>query len=375
MAGLLTAIVFSAVWTLVESLFYPFFKIPVVGPWIQNVVTDAGNNLLNSLQPAGPGVSDWFITIAETPGRAIQYTNWTVSAHRAHISYVVYNLLPTYYNAAIDYARNSVDGVYAWINNYVFSDINSLWSYASGIANALNIWVNYLQTIMNQYYESSLQYAYSLYQQNLNYIIYLYNQSIAYTYNTAETLLKYINDTRNAIEGDIHNVKLTLEFELAAATTLITTVVIPGAIAAFKAEQTVEIAAGMDELWPLVAKSTDVSAGLLAVRHPTVAARAIALPPEPVPGIGGAVEALSASASYQSAVTESIITPMMNNLEQFGEDLTSLKGIIPTVIIGGLTVAAIADPKDTADFVATWFFESFSDIMTGIAETIGIGAK
>lgn len=375
MAGQFTAEIFSVAWVLVTSLFYPFFRIPIVGGWIQSIVADANNNLLNALQPAGPGVVDWWITLAETPGRGIQYTRWALEAHKGWIKWIVYQVIPDWFNGAIRYTTDAINGVYWYLHAYIEPYLDSLQWQINNTNYVLMLWVHYLDNEIVSYFNVSIDYTNQVYYTLQNYANYLYNQSIEYTYNVSQEIVAYIRTVRDELLSEIADTKRVLQFELAAAVTFITTVFVPAAIAAFKLEQTEEIAVGMDALWPLVAKSMDMSALAIVLRHPTVAARAALIPPEPVPGIGGAVEALTSALSFQSAVTESITTPMATNLEQFGEDIHGLGVLIPTVILGGFTAAAIAEPKGTAHVAAEWLFESINDILNEVAEDVGIATK
>lgn len=348
--------------------------IPVAGGWLQGVVNGALNNLVNATVNAQPGASDWLITIAESPGRAVEYTRIATVNHRAQIHWINDQQLPSYYNSAIQFARDSVNGVYWYIGQYVWPRFENDEYYTSTIVNALNYDVNYLNNMIVNWFNSAISYTNSVESYLYNYDNYLYNQAIAYTYNFGMSVYNWAKQRTDDLQSQINSLRFWTEAQLAALSLFITTIAIPGAIAAFKAEQTAEIALGMDELWPLVAKSVDVSAAQIALTKPTIALRAVAVPPEPVPGIGGAVEALTAATSYHAALSEGVTVPLWNKLHTFADDISGLPALVELVILGGFTTAAITAPEATATVVAHVLANPLDTMLTDALKLIGLAA-
>jgi hypothetical protein len=374
MSGLFFLLFNSVIWAVADVIRRAISWIPFgVGNNLANAVVDIANNIINGFSPGAPAATAWFNSIAGTTYWVARNTREATTAHSWRLNYIGYTLVVLYYNAAVQYAFNAVSGVYNYISQWVWPNINSLWNYASSIASTLNAWVGYLQARIQDNFNFLLYLVDSDYQATIRYANIVYTYAIMYTNQVRDILNVSIRDVFDRVESDISNLNMRVQAEFAALTVFMTTVFVPQALALFKAEQTAEIAAGMDPLWPLVSKATTVTAGLLATSLPAVAIRAAAVPAEPVPGVGGEAEALAAAHAFTTALGEHAVAPLWRNLHRFGEDLQSLDGVIGTVILGAFTTAAIAAPKQTADIVASVLANPLDDILIATAESLGLG--
>lgn len=375
MRGMASSMLMAVFTAITDSLVGWMGNVPIVGGWLRDAINGAAQAIADGIIPGAPGAGDWLITIAETPGRAIEYTRVALEAHHTALHWIADTLIPVNVNNIYNVVNQWVQNVYNYIAWAVFPAINDVQAYANSLAVALNGWVAWLQWDISFYYNASISYTQNVRLELINYDNYLYNAAITYTYNMALDIRAAMITIRDNLQSQIDSNYRTLQFELAAAVTFITTVFVPGAIAAFKAEQTIEIAAGMDELWPLVFAASDAAALRLAPRHPLVAARAVAIPPEPVPGIGGAVEALTAAMAFQASALESVTVPLSAHLQTFGEDLSESEGILSTIILGAFTVAAIEDPSAVATATQDALQLVLEAPLTAVAEALGIAER
>lgn len=160
---------------------------------------------------------------------------------------------------------------------------------------------------------------------------------------------------------------------LAAAVAFITTMAIPDALVAYTATQAAALAAATDVLWPLVDEATGSTALQLATTLPAVAEREADVPPELVPGVPGLGEGVAAALGFVTAVQSQACAPLWRKLHQVAEDESEISGIMGTLVLGGLAVAAIAAPATTATAVADAIAVPIDLATTGILGMLGLG--
>lgn len=182
----------------------------------------------------------------------------------------------------------------------------------------------------------------------------------------------YAHDLYRSAMSSLHTAVLAIEAELAALSLFITTVAIPTAIEANNLANIAQIAAGTDELWPLVKRSATQASAKIADKLPTVAVRAAAIPPEPVPGLTGEAEAFTAAHAFTAAFIADGAAPLYDQLRDFGRDTQGLGGILGTALMTGLTVALIADPHDSASVVADAAAHTFVPAGVAILDAFGL---
>lgn len=378
MNGLFSVQLMAALQTIVDLIFRGLSTVSWgVFDWIRQslyaILTDVTNSIVATMFPGAPGAADYLITgpesLADVAGniattlvemqyqrRYVQYTYIpAVSAQDQAVSWQVYwlnyNLSYNLYNQAIGALYGAVNSLYAYISgqvryltNYIVAVDNQALSYTTSVYNALSAALN-------------------------NAVITVDNRMDG----IRNQIVSYINSIESSLRDSIDATRLAAAAALAAAVAWITGVEIPGAIFAFKLEQTAEIAAGMDVLYPVAAASIDKAALQLATTLPLVSARALDVPPEAVPGVGGMAEALTAATVFETAVTSNACAPLWTKLHEFADDTAELDGVVSTVLLAGLVTAMVTAPEETATVIADAIAGPLNDMGTQALSLIGLG--
>lgn len=344
----------------------------LVDPLVSAIQT-ASVYLANALFPGAPGAINYLTSGPEDLVYIAGNIYDTLAFFHAQRRYIQYQLIPAvqaqdqglswalYYNAT-----NLAYQLYGQAINALYGAINAVYNYIYG-SNAYIL--NYVSTNISMV----LFYARSLYDSAIQQLVSVMVQLEARMDAEYHSALDYTTRVRDDLTNALNLAKLELAAAIAALGLWLTTTYIPGAFAAYTELTIAQIAAGMDVLWPFAARSIDATALKLATSLPLVAARAADVPPEPIPGVGGMAEALASSVGFLAAVADSAVAPMHVNLHKFGEDTHELGGIIGTVLLGGLVVAAVTAPEATATVVADAVANPLNDVLHGALSLIGLG--
>lgn len=340
---------------------------------LRTAVLDIARTLVDWTFPGAPGSIDYLTAAPEALADAVGNIATTLVMMRDQRRWIEFTFIPEVQQ--VDWARmadyyqanrNLAYQLYYQAVNYTTASVNSIDTY-------VNAQVNYLTRQMNADLNESLNFTSQVYQLLSNAL----NLAVITANNRMDLLnnrmTQYVNSVRDALNGSISNLRIATVAAIAALGAFLTGVYIPGAFAAFKVEQTAEIAAGMDVGYPLAAASIDKTALQLAPTLPLVSARVLDVPPEAIPGIGGMAEALTAAAAFEAAVSSNACAPLWTKLHEFADDTAELDGIAGTVLLGALVTAMVTAPHDTAAVIADTIAGPLNDIGVEALGLIGLG--
>jgi hypothetical protein len=328
----------------------------------------------NQIFPGAPGALDYFTSAPEDMVYLAGDIYDTLAFFHAQRRYIQYTLIPQ--QAAFDQGlswalyyqgRAYATMLYNWAISALTGEINSVYGYIYQVTGWLTAQI---QTDLNE----ALFYAKGLYDSAIQQLVSVMVQLESRMDAEYRAALAFATRVRDDLTTALNVAKVELTAAIAALSLWLTTVYIPGALTAYTELTIAQIAAGMDLTWPLVARSITQAATRLAVSSPLVAARALDVPPEPVPGIGGLAEAATAALAFVAAVQADVTLPLDANLRQFGKETSELGGVIGTMLIGGLAVAAVTAPRETATVVADALANPMNDVLTGALDLLGLGA-
>jgi hypothetical protein len=342
------------------------------GDDLHHLVDDVANWLLSFVGPSAGGSINYWVAAPEGMYNMFAMVAETLRVHQSQRRYVQYNYVPYLINGMFSYVNSEYNALRGWD----WWTLSQAEIYASNLGNYLYhlIWSNQAAaySYANQIGNMIAAYAKSL-ADNLQWeIVFDVHNLEALVSRVENDIVTLVNTTKSDLNRSIRLTALAAAAALAAALTFITTTFVPEALLAFKAEQTAEIAAGLDILWPLTAKSIDVAAALVAPTLPLVAARALDVPPEPIPGVGGGFEAVAAGESFLAALAANATAPMWNKLHKFADDTSELGGIIGTSIMAGLVTAFVLAPERSAAIVADTVAGPLNDAGVAVLKFIGL---
>jgi hypothetical protein len=299
-----------------------------ISVWLLERLRAAFNAIIGFLNPTAPGAFGWLLAGPDWADKLSTSTYNTLMAHRSRLLW----LQNTYiYNLHV----------------LLTKDINNAHSDA---LRWTNISINNVTATINQLF---------------NYT----NQQIQLAKTDATN---YTNKNISAVESKLTLLGVTLTAAIGALGTFLTTVVIPDAIEAAVIALNAEAAVAVDLKWEFVATT-----GNKAIAELTLAD----LDPLWVTNILSEIPAVSiadADADIISALKLCMDylnragVPLYRNLKKFGEDTNELDGLLTTVLLGGFTAAAVADPAGTATVVNDVLGEPLNDILTAVAELVGL---
>lgn len=339
---------------------------------VEQVLDDALQWIIGGIFPGAPGSIDYFTSGPE----ALVYMSGaiydTLSFFHMQRQYIQYTLIPSQiyqvenlvwslYYGSEDYSRS----LYYQALNALYSGINSVYSYIGSE-------VNYLTNVIDSGFSTVYAYVHNVQSSLLDTIardVATLNLTIS---QLRQSLTSFITQVRDDAAHNLAVAKVEAAAALAAAVTWITAVVIPGAFAAYTVEMTALIAAGMDVLWPVAASSIDSTALQLATTLPLVSARALDVPPEALPGIGGMAEALAAEAAFVTAVQSNACAPLWTKMHEFADDTAELDGLVSTVLLTGMVAAMVSAPVDTAAAIADTVAGPLNDAAQAVLSLIGL---
>lgn len=328
--------------------------------------------VFNRMFPGAPGSIDWLTAGPEALADVAGTTATTLVQMQAQRRWLQYTWIPAVQQ--VDWAR--MDGYY-WANRnlayqlYGYA-INALSGAVNSIYTYLGAEVAYLTAQINTAEGVALAYTRSVYAVLVDTV----NRVVVAANNRMDALhANEIAFTTQVRDNAAHALSLA-KVELAAAITALglwlTTTYIPGAFLAYTELTIAQIAAGMDLLWPMVFRNVEVTALKLLGTLPLVSARALDVPPEPVPGVGGLAEATAAALGFTTAVQASACAPMWDKLHQFADDTAELDGLVTTVLLGGLVAAMVAAPEATAAGIADAVAGPLNEAAVSVLSLVGL---
>lgn len=265
----------------------------------------------------------------------------------------LYNITMQRINIEVTYLNNLITQVQQYLDQLIWQVYNLLIAQIAYVQTTLlsyiNNWVGFLEGLIQLDYKTSITYTQQVGQADQQYAKALYDSAESDISDTRNWLLAYITTTA----------------------TFITTVAIPGAIAAYTATMTAAIAVVTDVLWPFVFKSLGVASIRLLTSLPQVSARMADVPPEPIPGIPGTFEAVTGALGFLAGVTESATVPLWLKLHDVADEIDGVGSLLLDGSIIGFVVAAIADPIAMADDTERITYEPIAGLLQDVANIIG----
>lgn len=339
---------------------------------IFSVILDVTQSIVATMFPGAPGAGDYLIAAPEALADVAGNTATTLVEMQGQRRWIQYTYIPQV--SSMD--QNLSWSLYYDVRGTAFQLYYALLASLYASVNALYAYIGQQTALLTRYIESVQNAAFG-------YTRDVYNALLAYARDINTTLtqlidqtrrdtLAYVDQVRSDLQDNIDTLAFTTAAALAAAVAWITGVEIPGAIAAFKLEQTAEIAAGMDVLYPVAAASVDKAALQFALTLPLVSARALDVPPEAVPGVGGMAEALTAVSVFETAVTSNACAPIWTKLHEFADDTAELDGVVATVLLAGMVTAMVGAPEETATVVADALAGPLNDIAVQALSLVGL---
>lgn len=378
MNGLWASELMAGAQSLVDQIIYAFlgqdwgiFNWMLTG--IVSVVQTVAQAMVNVIFPGAPGAIDYLTAAPEALADVAGNIATTLVMMQGQRRYIQYTFIPQVqaYDISVSYTlyyqlRSLAYSLYYGALNALYASVNGLYSY---IGQEVSYLTHYLVSVQNALYS----YIGQIYNILSGAIAQAVVNANARMDNLNLRMTQYVNSVENELKDSISTLRFEMIAAIAAASALITDVVIPGAFAVFKLEQTAEIAAGMDVLYPIAAAQIDKTALQFALTAPQVAARALDVPPEAVPGIGGMAEALTAATVFATSVQASACAPLFNKLHQFADDTAELDGVVATVILAGMVTAMVAAPEESATAVADVLAGPLNAFGTSALSLIGLG--
>lgn len=340
---------------------------------LQTAILDITQSIVAVMFPGAPGAADYLIAAPEALADVAGNIATTLVEMQAQRRYVQYQFIPAVqaYDISVSYGlfnqlSNTVYGLYYSVVNALYSNVSALYGYINRETSFLSSYVSAVQESLSVY----IGRVYDVLAAALN-------QAVIAVNNRMDELnigmRHYVDSLAGQLRDAITTAKLELTLAIGALGVFISTVEIPGALATFKLEQTAEIAAGLDVLYPVAAVSIDKAALQFALSLPQVSARALDVPPEAVPGVGGMAEALASATVFETAVTASACAPLWTKLNEFADDTAELDGVVSTVLLAGLVTAMATAPEQTATVVADAIAGPLNDIGVSALNLIGLG--
>lgn len=344
--------------------------------WIKNAIIQIADDFLlwitNRMYPGAPGSIDYLTagpealadvagttatTLVTMQGQRRWIQNYLVPAAEARVTSLAWSL---YYDA-----RGIAYALYYTAINALYGEVNSIYSY-------LYREITYLTQQISTAEGVALAYTRAVYGalvDTINRAVVAANLRMDALHSNAIT---FTTQVRDDAAHALNLAKLELGATIAALSLWLTAVYIPGAFTAYTELTIAQIAAGMDLLWPMVFRNVEATALKLLPTLPLVSARALDVPPEPIPGVGGLAEATASALGFVTAVQSSGCAPLFNKLHTFAEDTAELDGLITTVLLGGLVTAMVAAPEDTAAVLADTVGGPVNEFATGVLSLIGL---
>lgn len=339
---------------------------------VNAIIDDLLRWIVGGIFPGAPGSIDYFTSGPE----ALVYMSGaiydTLAFFHMQRRYIQYTLIPQQIDSVVNLAWSLATSAERYAQSLYYDALNALYASVNSIYSYIGAEVRYLSDALTSGFGTVYAYIHGVQSSILDTVARDVAGLNATINQLRQSLTSFIVQVRDDAAHNLTIAKAEAAAALAAAVAFIIGVVIPGALVAFKAEQTAEIAVGMDALWPLAAGSIDKTALQLALTLPLVSARALDVPPEAIPGIGGMAEALAAGAVFEAAVSSNACAPLWTKLHEFADDTAELEGLVGTVLLGGMVAAMVTAPEDAAAVIADSVAGPLNEAATAVLSLIGL---
>lgn len=343
-----------------------------VETWLLERVRDIYNAVVGFLAPQGPGAFGWLEAAPSWLDTLFTATYTTLSEHRSRLLWLQNGYIPTIHKQLNLDIGNAEDAAKAW---------------ASRLANDSTV---AMEALWNQLHANLTADVATLNRA----IVSAHDDALEWTNKQVTTLsadivavVKFVQQQAAAAvaaakaytDGQIKsvNTKLTLlgistAAALAAAVSFIVGTAIPDAIEIAVGALNAEAAASMLLQWEIVATTTNrwLAELTLADLNPVWATNVVS--ELPATSIAAADADLTAGLKAVTDYVGNAGVPLYRNLRQFGEDTAELDGVITTVLLGGFTAAAVADPEGTADVVGELLAGPLNDVLIAVTGLVGL---
>lgn len=348
--------------------------VPVLGSvvsWMAGMVRTAWNNIVSLLAPGANASNDYYASAPEAINNIGNAAASSLSAHSGWIHWGIQQYVP-------DYVNNVYNQIYNWINrltntvyqlyddslNFTIAERDASDAYTSNVYNTL-------YSMIIRYFNSTNAFITDVANSLNQYIAQVYQVLLADLLNVQNYLVSYANDLHSDAVSRINAAVIALEAQLAAAVTFLTVTVIPGAIEANNLAMNAATAAAVAVFWEDVATTNNANLAQLTLIDPTGIWEIDGLPEIPpivIPeAIAESVDALRLPMDFLAKAG----IPLYRNLKQFGQDTNDLDGVVTTVLLGGLLVAAVTAPEDTATLIATTIAGPLNAVATSLVDLLG----
>jgi len=348
------------------------------GPFgfIKNGIIQIADDFLlwitNRMYPGAPGSIDWLTADPEALADVAGTTATTLVTMQGQRRWIQNYLVPAAESRVTSLAWSLYYDVRATAYNLYYSALSALYGDVNSIYSYLYSEISYLARQISTAEGVALGYTQAVYGalvDTINRVVVAANQRMDSLHANA---IAFATQVRDDATRALNLAKLEFAAAIAALSLWLTTTYIPGAFAVYTELTIAQIAAGMDLLWPLVFRNIEVTALKLLATLPLVSARALDVPPEPIPGVGGLAEATASALGFVTAVQSSGCAPLFDKLHTFADDTAELDGLITTVLLGGLVTAMVTAPEDTAGAVADTVGGPVNEFATGVLSLIGL---
>lgn len=348
------------------------------GPFgfIKNGILQIADDFLlwiaNRMYPGAPGSVDWLTAGPEALADVAGTAATTLVTMQGQRRWIQNYLVPATENRVTALAWSLYYDVRATAYNLYYSALSALYGDINSVYSYLYREVSYLTQQISTAEGVALAYTRGVYNalvDTINRVVVTANLRMDALHAKA---IAFTVQVRDDAARALNLAKLELGAAIAALSLWLTTIYIPGAFAAYTELTIAQIAAGMDLLWPMVFRNVEVTALKLLATLPLVSARALDVPPEPVPGVGGLAEATASALGFVTAVQSSGCAPLFDKLHQFADDTAELDGLITTVLLGGLVTAMVTAPEDTAAVIADTVGGPANEFATSVLSLIGL---
>lgn len=338
--------------------------------WLTWFVTAAAEGLNRLFYGAPNGALDWF---AAAPNAFDQLTTSIVqslASHNQSIIWLVNYDVPKAYHGAQQYTNYVAWQQGNWILQIQASILNQLFRAYSLLSGAMSQMQSFLLGQINGARADAFNYTTSRWLDARNFAAYLYNQSVAFTNQVGTNLYNYTNQVQNNLNNRITATAAALSAALGAAVAYITLTFVPAEITASVALQNGLATEAMAVTWEVMATKANLNLAEWAIMDPGLTWATDPTPEVPPVGIALGLGELVNFARRSMDVESNTLIPLYRNLHQFGQDLSSLSGVVTDVLLAGFTVAAVTDPGGTAALVADTIGGPLNELGTSIVNAL-----
>jgi hypothetical protein len=340
--------------------------------WLLERVRDIYNGVVGFLAPQGPGAFGWLEAAPSWLDTLFTATYSTLSEHRSRLLWLQNGFIAAIHKQLNLDIGNAEDSAKEWASKLATSLTNAMIALWSQVNAHLAADVATLNRTIVSAHDDALRWT---------------NKQVAILSADIVAIVKFVQQQAAAAvaaakaytDGQIKsvNTKLTLlgittAAALAAAVSFIVGTAIPDAIEIAIGALNAEAAASMLLQWEIVATTTNrwLAELTLVDLNPVWATNVVS--ELPATSLAAADADLTGGLKAVTDYIGNAGVPLYRNLKSFGEDTAELDGVITTVLLGGLTAAAVADPEGTADVVDELLAAPLNDVLTAVTGLVGL---